>query len=126
MIILKNSLKYALLAALLILPGFFTPKTQAFEPVTMALLAPVALKVYEAAEPRMVKGALFGGRKLVQMGGNVLELLYLPLGVVQVTLGMPFGFFADGTRNIGKGLIAPGKLMLNAIALPFSFMGVDI
>ena len=40
---MKNKIKYALLALLLLLPGFFTPKVQAFEPVTMMLLAPVAL-----------------------------------------------------------------------------------
>ena len=124
--VMIHSLKYALLAALLLLPGFFTPKAEAFEPVTMALLAPVALKVYEAAEPRLIRGLTCGGKKLVEMGGNVFEILYLPLGIVQTTLGMPFGFFSSGVRNIGKGLIAPGKLVLNTIALPFALVGVDI
>jgi len=124
--ILKNSIKYALLAALLLLPGFFAPEAQAFEPVTMALLAPVAIEVYKVAEPRIVKGALYGGRKLVQMGGNIFEILYLPLGAVQITLGAPFGFFSDGIRNIGKGLVAPGKLVLNTLAFPFTLWGVDI
>lgn len=102
------------------------PRARAFEPVTMALLAPVALKVYEAAEPRLVKGAKYGGKKLVQMGGNVFEILYLPLGLVQTTLGAPFGFFNSGVKNIGKGIVAPGKLVLNTLAFPFTLMGVDI
>lgn len=123
---MKDTLKYAFLALLLLLPGVFTPKAQAFEPVTMALLAPVALKVYEAAEPRLIRGMTYGGKKLVEIGGNVFEILYLPLGVVQVTLGMPFGFFGSGVQNIGKGLIAPGKLVLNTLALPFALFGVDI
>ena len=105
---MKSKIKYLLLASILLLPGFLTPKTQAIEPITMVLLAPVALKVYEAAEPRLVRGAKHGGRKLVQMGGNLLEFFYLPLGAVQMTLGAPFGYFTDGIRNIGKGLIAPG------------------
>ena len=123
---MKHTLKYALLGALLLLPGFFTPKVQAFEPVTMALLAPVALKVYEAAEPRIARGARCGGKKLIEMGSNVFEILYLPLGLVQTTLGAPFGFFGAGVRNIGKGVVAPGKLVLNTLAFPFTLMGAEL
>ena len=119
-------IKIMLLVLVLAAPGISTPRVQAFEPVTMALLAPVALKVYEAAEPRIVRGMKYGGKKLVQMGVNVFEILYLPLGVVQTTLGMPFGYFSDGCRNIGKGLIAPGKLVLNTLTFPFTLWGVDI
>ena len=106
--------------------GMTAPRAQAFEPVTMTLLAPVALKVYEAAEPRLIRGAQTGGRKLVEIGGNVFEILLLPLGAVQVTLGAPFGFFGNGVKNIGKGCIAPFKIVLNVLALPFSFLGVSI
>ena len=123
---MKHTLKYALLGALLLLPGFFTPKVQAFEPVTMALLAPVALKVYEAAEPRIARGARCGGKKLIEMGSNVFEILYLPLGLIQTTLGAPFGFFGTGVRNIGKGIVAPGKLVLNTLAFPFTLMGAEL
>ena len=111
---------------LMVLPGFFTPKAQAFEPITMIMLAPVALEMYQTAEPRMLMGAQYGGRKLVEMGVNILEIFYLPLGLIKTTLGMPFGYFGSGVRDIGKGIIAPGKLVLNTLALPFSFCGVDI
>ncbi|MBE6367679.1 MAG: hypothetical protein E7052_07215 [Lentisphaerae bacterium] len=123
---MKKLLQILLLSSMLILPGTAAPKVQAFEPVTMVLLAPVALKVYEAAEPRLVKGAKYGGKKMVQIGGNVLEILYLPLGLVQVTAGAPFGFMSSGIKNIGKGAIAPGKMVLNVLALPFSLCGVNI
>ena len=121
-----QQIKFVLLALLLMLPGVLTPQASAFEPITVALLAPVALKVYEAAEPRLVRGAQCGGKKLVQMGVNVLEILYLPLGVIQMTLGAPFGYFGSGINNIGKGLLAPCKLVLNTLALPFALFGVDI
>ena len=92
----------------------------------MALLAPVALKVYQAAEPLLVRGAQTGGKKLVQIGGNIFEILLLPLGAVQATVGAPFGFFGTGVKNIGQGSIAPFKMVLNVLALPFSFFGVSI
>ncbi len=111
---------------LLGMPGFFTPQAKAVEPVSMILLAPVALKAYQTAEPRLMRGARCGGRKLVQIGGNVFEVLYLPLGVVKMTLGAPFGLIGSGVKDVGKGIIAPGKLVLNTLALPFAFLGVDI
>ncbi len=123
---MKRKILLILLIGMLGAPWGGISRVQAFEPITMALLAPVALKVYEAAEPRLVRGAKTGGKKLVQMGVDVFEILYLPLGVVQSTAGMPFGFFKSGVRNIGKGLIAPGKLVLDTLAFPFTLWGVDI
>lgn len=125
---MKRRIQLLILLALLLLPlpGVFTPSVKAVDPITVSLLAPVALKVYEAAEPRLIRGARSGGRKIMQIGGNVFEILYLPLGAVQCTLGMPFGFFGSGVRNIGKGLVAPGKLVLNVLALPFALLGVDL
>ena len=123
---LIKKLKLILLALVLACPGLMTPRAQAFEPVTMVLLAPVALKVYETAEPRLVRGAQVGGRKLVQIGGNRLEIMLLPLGAVQTTLGAPFGYLGTGVKNIGKGAVAPFKMVLNMLALPFCFFGVNI
>jgi hypothetical protein len=123
---LKKKLTILLLAFMLAFSGITAPRAQAFEPVTMVLLAPVALKVYQAAEPRLVRGAQTGGRKLVQIGGNIFEILLLPLGAVQSTVGAPFGFFGAGVKNIGRGAIAPFKMVLNVLALPFSFFGVNI
>lgn len=117
-----------LLTVFLVLPWnrLTTPEAAAFEPITMVLLAPVALKVYQAAEPRLVRGMRTGGKKLVQMGVDVFEILYLPLGLVQSTAGAPFGYFKTGVRNMGKGIIAPGKLVLDTLAFPFTLWGVDI
>ncbi len=114
------------IALMLFMPGRFTPRAVAFEPITVALLAPVALKVYEAAEPRLVKGAAAGGRKMIQIGGNLLEFFLLPWGAIQVTLGAPFGFFSSGVNNIVRGSIAPVKMVGNMLVLPFSLFGVNL
>ena len=85
-----------------------------------------ALKVSEAAEPRLVKGAAAGGRKMIQIGGNLLEFFLLPWGAIQVTLGAPFGFFSSGVNNIVRGSIAPVKMVGNMLVLPFSLFGVNL
>lgn len=122
---LKRSIFLIILTLTLLFPGF-TPRASAFEPITVALLAPVALKVYEAAEPRLVRGAAAGGRKMIQIGGNLLDFFRLPLGAIQVTLGAPFGFFNSGVRNIAQGAIAPIKMVGNMLVLPFTLFGVSL
>ena len=122
----KRTIILFTLAIMLLVPGICTPRAAAFEPITVALLAPVALKVYEAAEPRLVKGAAAGGRKMIQIGGNLLEFFLLPLGAIQVTLGAPFGFFNSGVNNITRGAIAPVKMVGNMLVLPFALFGVNL
>ena len=56
----------------------------------------------------------------------MLEIMLLPLGAVQATLGAPFGYLGTGVKNIGKGAVAPFKMVLNVLALPFCFFGVNI
>ena len=123
---MKRSIILIILLLTLFIPGLLTPRAAAFEPITVALLAPVALKVYEAAEPRLVRGAAAGGRKMLQIGSNLLEFFRLPLGALQVTLGAPFGFFGDGLNNIARGCIAPVKMVGNILVLPFALFGVNI
>ena len=123
---MKRSIVLVFLTLTLVLPGVFTPRVAACEPITVALLAPVALKVYEAAEPRLVRGAAAGGRKMIQIGANLLDFFRLPLGAIQMTLGAPFGFFSSGISNITRGAIAPVKMVGNILVLPFALFGVNL
>jgi hypothetical protein len=101
------------------------PKVKAMEPVTIALLAPIALKVAEKARPYVQRGLLNGAKNLIVMGKDVLQLMRLPLGIIQSTVLMPF-FFKDGVKNIIMGGIAPIKLVYHAVLLPFQFLGINI
>jgi hypothetical protein len=101
------------------------PKVKAMEPVTIALLAPIALKVAEKARPYVQRGLLNGAKNLIVMGKDVLQLMRLPLGIIQSTVLMPF-FFKNGVKNIIMGGIAPIKLVYHAVLLPFQFLGINI
>ena len=60
------------------------------------------------------------------MGGDVIDILRLPLGVVQSTLLWPFGLFGTGIDNMIQGGIAPFSLVWDTLVLPIKFFGVDI
>lgn len=99
------------------------PQAKAIDPVTIAILAPIAIKAAKVMRPYIQKGLISGTRGLIQTGKDTLEILYLPWGVVQMTLGLPFGGLGPGLRNVGKGALAPFKVVADVLYLPIQFTG---
>lgn len=104
---------------------FVSPQAHA-EPVSMIVLAPLALKAANMASPYVIKWMQNSGGRLLNMGKDVVEILYLPLGAVQCTAGAPFGFFSQGLGNIGTGCVAPFKLVWDTLLLPLSIFGIGV
>ena len=96
------------------------------EPVSMIVLAPLALKAANMASPYVIQWMKNSGGQLLNMGKDAVEILYLPLGVVQCTAGAPFGFFSNGLGNIGTGCLAPFKLVWDTLLLPLSIFGIGV
>ena len=112
---------------IILLTAFFCtmvpPQAKAIDPVTIAILAPIAIKAAKVMRPYIQKGLITGTKGLIQTGKDTLEILYLPWGVVQMTLGLPFGGLGPGLRNIGKGALAPFKVVADVLYLPIQFTG---
>ena len=100
------------------------PRAEAIDPVTIAILAPVALKVAQRASPYIIRSLQAGGMYMITMGKHLVQVFLLPIGVLQSTVGMPLGMFGNGIQNIVRGSTAPLLLVVDAIILPFSFFGV--
>ena len=96
---------------------------KAMDPVTIAVLAPIAIKAAKVMRPYIQRGLISGTKGLIQTGKDTLEILYLPWGVVQMTLGLPFGGLGPGISNVGRGLIAPFKVVADVLYLPLQFTG---
>jgi hypothetical protein len=99
------------------------PEAKAVDPITIALLAPVAMKAFEKASPYILKGLTNTGKGFVLMGTDVIDIFRLPLGFFQTTFLMPFGYFKDGVYNIAMGAIAPFKLCFHTVTLPLMMCG---
>lgn len=99
------------------------PPAKAIDPVTIAILAPIAIKAAKVMRPYIQRGLISGTRGIIQTGKDTLEILYLPWGVVQMTLGLPFGGLGPGLRNVAKGAIAPFKVVADVLYLPIQFTG---
>lgn len=101
---------------------FPAPEAQAFDPVTLAILAPIAIKVAEASAPYIYRGVSNAGKCMLHMGKDVYEFFYFPLGLGY----MCFGNLKRGLVYVIKGGIAPGKLVFHTLLLPISLFGLNI
>lgn len=122
---LKRSLPLFCILAFFALPQL-APRAKAMDPVTIAILAPIAIKGAQVAAPYVMRGLQSGAVHLMTMGGDLLETFSLPLGTVQATLGVPFGQLGPGVGNLVKGGIAPFKLAWHTLMLPLAFCGVGV
>ena len=113
--------------AALLIGGFLLTcgqsKLYAMDPVTIAILAPVAIKAAEVMMPYVIQGLKNAGTQLIKIGMDMAGILKLPLGIVQSTLGAPIGFLATGLKNIMDGLLAPLQLVWHTVTLPVAIFG---
>lgn len=101
-------------------------RVQAIDPVTIAILTPVALKCAEIAAPYVWRGLQNGGRHMLKVSENIIDFFRLPVGILQATLGAPFGLFSTGMKNIVSGTLAPFSLTLNVLLMPLAFSGMNL
>ena len=96
------------------------PEAKAIDPVTIAILTPIAIKAAQIAAPYVLRGlrnmAIAASKTIPDMIG----LLKLPLGLLMVTLGAPFGTFLRGCNYLIHGFIAPFKLAWHVFCIPFA------
>jgi hypothetical protein len=105
---------------------FPAPKAKAMDPVTIAILAPIALKAAEIARPYVTRGLINFGKGLLLCGKDLIGVCRLPLGFIQATIGIPFGGLSPGIKNIVLGSIAPFQLGFHTIMLPLNIFGVGV
>ena len=110
----------------LMLP-FGSSKLHAIDPVTMMILAPIAVKAAEVARPYLVKSLMGTGRGLIKIGRDVFHVLYLPYGLLEMTIGAPFKKFRSGLVHVVRGgVIAPIRLFLHTLMLPVYMTGANV
>ena len=93
----------------------FVREAQAMDPVTIAILTPIAIKGAQVAAPYVMRGLASGARHMVSMGYDLINFFRLPLGFLQVT---------GGLNNIVAGFTAPVKFTIKTLILPVAFCNI--
>lgn len=115
--------KFVIVTLLLGLFFFMFPaqETKAMDPISISLLAPIAMQGAAIAAPYMPRGLQSAGYGCVMAGKSFLEIFLLPIGLGEMSFGAPFGLFAQGARHSFKGLIAPFKFCFYTVTIPVRF-----
>lgn len=100
------------------------PDAKAMDPATLAILAPYAIPVAQTAGQYAIRGLANTAEGMVDMFAETCNIFLLPLGVIESTLGIPFGYGYDGLRDIVKGGVAPFKMTYSALMLPVKMVSV--
>ena len=116
---IKTVVTLMLLLALYLVPA---PKAEAFEPISMsivaAILLPYAIKFIKIATPYVIKGAVNGGKAMLDVFIEMSGFLLVPFGMMEASFGAPFGLFSFGLRHMGDGCLAPFKSMWAMMRVP--------
>ena len=118
-------MKKSLLILIVTVACFVPGRVRAVDPVSMAVFAPLALKAASIATPYVMRGMQSGAVHMVKIGYDIVGVFRLPLGVGQVVLGWPFGYFGSGVKNTTLGAVAPFKLVWDVLLLPVALTGVS-
>ncbi|MBE6405559.1 MAG: hypothetical protein E7040_06010 [Lentisphaerae bacterium] len=100
------------------------PEARAVDPITIAILTPIAIKAAQIAAPYVLRGLKNIAIATAKTIPDFIDLLKLPVGVLLMTVGAPFGTFMRGCNYMLHGLAAPFKLTWHVICIPFSIFKV--
>lgn len=117
---------FILLLAVSVLFPMMKGEVCAMDPVTIAILAPVAIKAAEVMMPYVIQGLKNAGVHLMKMGLDLAGILKLPMGLLQATLGAPIGMFDSGLQNMLAGLTAPLQLVWHTLVFPLAIFGFAV
>ncbi len=113
-----NKFRRGMLVMLLVLLMGYSGRLAALEPATMTAAAPQALELASLWSPHAINAMQSMGLGFVNVGNSAINILRLPLGLVQCTLGYPFGFGTDGIDNCVRGITAPFETVFHVLMLP--------
>ena len=112
-----------------IIGGFFltpAPEAKAIDPVTIAILTPIAVKAAQIAAPYVFRALRNVGVASLRTIPDIFNILKLPVGLLMATIGAPFGLFPRGCTYMFHGLAAPFKLCFHVVMIPLSIFKVGL
>lgn len=117
--------KWMILTVLLAVMFYMVPQqeAEAFEPISMIVLAPVAIQAAKVLAPYVVKMAANMSKVVLRVGIHTFETILLPVGLIECTLLAPW-FFRNGAKHMWVGICGPFKACFWTLLLPLSPFGI--
>jgi len=98
------------LTVLLAVIFYMTPRyeAEAIDPVTMAILAPIAIQAAKIMAPHVIRALGNMSRVFIRASAHLVEFFLLPIGLVESTILCRWRF-RHGLMHMWTGLCGPFK-----------------
>ncbi len=113
-----------------LLTGFFmnsAPEARAIDPVTIAILTPIAIKAAQVAAPYVYRALANMGKASLRIFPDLLGIFKLPIGIGMMVFGWPFqGVAVRGAVYTVQGVCAPFQLVWHTLMIPVAAFGINV
>ena len=113
-----------------LLTGFFlnsAPEARAIDPVTIAILTPIAIKAAQVAAPYVYRALANMGKASLRIFPDLLGIFKLPIGIGMMVFGWPFqGVAVRGAVYTIQGVCAPFQLVWHTLMIPVAAFGINV
>ena len=113
-----------------LLTGFFmnsAPEARAIDPVTIAILTPIAIKAAQVAAPYVYRALANMGKGSLRIFPDLLGIFKLPIGIGMMVFGWPFqGVAVRGAVYTVQGVCAPFQLVWHTLMIPVAAFGINV
>ena len=100
------------------------PKAQAFDPVTLAILTPLAIQGAKILAPYVIRGLKNIAVVGLRSAKYLLKFFLVPIGLVECII-MPWRI-STGLAHMGQGFIGLFCFLGNVLLLPFAAFGIGV
>lgn len=111
-------------AGVILVAVLVMPAARAWDPATVSAAAPQAAQLASQWSPHAISALQSCGMGFAKVGESLLNIFRLPLGLIQGTLGYPFGYGSQGFDNCVRGFMAPFELVFHTLMLPVRILSL--
>ena len=115
-----------ILCIVLIGTFYFTPqpKAEAFDPVTLAILTPLAIQGAKILAPYVIRGLKNVAIVGIRSSKYFIKFFLVPIGLVECII-MPWRI-SSGISHVGQGFVGLFCFLGNICLIPFAIFGIGV
>ena len=119
--------RFLLILCIVLIGTFYfapQPKAEAFDPVTLAILTPLAIQGAKILAPYVIRGLKNVAIVGLRSGKYLVKFFLVPVGLVECII-MPWRI-STGISHVGPGFLGLFCFVGNLCLIPFAIFGIGV
>ena len=119
--------RFLLILCIVLIGTFYfapQPKAEAFDPVTLAILTPLAIQGAKILAPYVIRGLKNVAIVGIRSSKYFIKFFLVPIGLVECII-MPWRI-SSGISHVGQGFVGLFCFLGNICLIPFAIFGIGV